>query len=184
MMKKMSENSLVIVVTALVTMAVAVALWTCVPGATAAGPNGPAKVRTLDVEGVALTLQLDKAAYKAGEKPIVTLRAVNTRDRATNVQAVVVMSSMSPASMVSRSMPAPAAVWSTPCRIALGPNETRTIELPTKTALPAGSLTSFVIHAGGNAIAAGSVSTPGIAVGNSSLRLKALSGRQLSSQAR
>ena len=100
-MKKMSKHSLVIVGAALVTMAVAVALWACVPGATAAGPNGPARVPTLNVEGVAVTLQLDKAAYKAGEKPTVTLRAVNTRDRATNLQAVVVMSSMSPGSPAS-----------------------------------------------------------------------------------
>jgi len=154
---------LVIAVTAFVTTVAAVSLWEATPKAIAAEQTTKETLKAppaLEIGSVRLTLDLDRTAHKAGETPVVTLTAVNTRDRASKLKVVVGMTTVQPASPMARMMPRPTQVWSHSCKVKLKPRQTRTFELPTGVALKAGNVVAFSLRAGRESITAARFSVP------------------------
>jgi hypothetical protein len=149
----------VVLVAAVATLAVGIAARRATSRAVAAeqGKEQP----SLTVDGVVLTLATEKAAYKAGEKPVLRLAATNTRGRAASARVTVVMTTMERLSPMSRRMPVARKAWSFPCDIALGPRETKRLDLPVDAALLASNVATFSLEAGEHAIPAASLSVQG-----------------------
>ena len=160
-----ARDVLVVVAAALATAALILAPGAMMGRATAA-PKGAVRasvtVPTLKTKGVELTLTSDKKTYAPGDKPILTLKATNLRNQPASVSVVVSMTSTSLAAMVSRTMrlPSPGSIWSTSCKIALGPGETKTLDVPTSSPVAAGTMVSFAMGTGKGAIVAGKAAVP------------------------
>jgi hypothetical protein len=128
----------VVVVTAVVVMAVAVGLFEATPAVNAVGNKKPAAAQPmLDADGVRFTLTMDKPTYGPGEKPVLTLRAENTRDAAASPTITVRMMTARPSTAFSRMVPIPVSRWQTSPDIKLKPKETREYRLPVTQAAPA-----------------------------------------------
>lgn len=149
---KKSDLAVVLLV-ALMTAVIAVAVADAVPSANAVEQKKKALVPgTLTLDGVELTLKVDAETSKPGKKPVVTVKAVNTGDKPVEMDAQIYMNSMSPASRMSRMGPIPRSVWSESCHISLKPGETRTYELTAKAAVGKGNVVSFGMKAGGKVV--------------------------------
>ena len=155
---------------ALVTAVVAVALRTVTSDAIAVERASTA-VPVLEADGATLTLELNQAAYKAGEQPIVILHAANKGEYSASVHVVVTMASVSLASSKSRMPTMPTQAWSASRDIIVEPQDTTTVELPTGVVVAAGSIISFSMTAGGKTVpAAGRFTVPGNAVTNGAVQ--------------
>ena len=140
----------VIVLVALMTAVIAIALADAMPSADAAGQKKKALVPgTLTLDGLELALKVDAATSMPGKKPVVTVKAVNTGDKPVEIDAQIYMNSTSLASTRSRMIIMPKSVWSESCHISLKPGETRTYELAAKAVVGQGNVVSFGMKAGG-----------------------------------
>lgn len=158
------RDAFVVIGVAVATMAVALMLWSALPMANATSERvNVTKVATpvLEANGVRLTLTLDRKTYAEGDTPVLTIKAENTQESPVTVEAMVTLMTMQLASPMFRRMPMPTKRWSHPCKIALGPRETKSIELPTAVALKAGTSGWFTLVAGGKTIVAGRFAVPG-----------------------
>ena len=110
--------------------------------------NGAKYVRPkLACAGVEMTLATpDGVAFKAGEKPVLELTAVNTTSQPAELSVDVAMSAMAPTDALSRTPAIPARVWHCDQSIALKPRETRVFTLATGVALPANRLISVALR--------------------------------------
>ena len=159
------KDWLVVAGTALVTVVVTVALCRGLPEAIAVEQDN-VKVVTpvLEVDGVklslALTLEAGQASCKSGEKPKVTLRAVNEQSDPIILDVTVAMTTMQPVSAFSRMMPMASQVWSKECEVELGSLASRAIDLPTSIAVQAGQTVTFMIKVGDKSMRALSFSVP------------------------
>jgi len=159
------KDWLVVAGTALVTVAATVALCRGIPDAIAVEQGEvKAPIPVLGVDGVklslALTLKAGQTSCKSGEKPKVTLRAVNEQSDPVTLDVTVAMTTMQPASPFSRMMPMPAQVWSKECEVELGSLASKTIDLPTSIAVQAGQTVAFMIKVGDKSIRALKFSLP------------------------
>ena len=98
---------------------------------------------TFTVDGCQFTLTTDKTAYSADEMPTLKITATNPTDEPVDVSVYATMTATTPASLVSRVMILPTALWQEGWSIRLEPGSTKTVELATETKLPAGSLVSI-----------------------------------------
>lgn len=149
----------VIVAVAAATMLAALALGRAVPGAIANDQSTPA-APTLESEGVVLTLTPAHDTCKVGERPVVTLAAVNPQDQSAEVHATVTMTTAAPPSPAARMMPVPTKVWSTECKAILAPGETRAFELTADVAVQPGKEVSFIVQAGDKRMRVAAVTAP------------------------
>ncbi|MHC4251273.1 MAG: hypothetical protein ACYS9X_19310 [Planctomycetota bacterium] len=118
----------------------------------------------LKVDGVTLTLALDKQNYGAGEKPKLTLTAVNANTRPAKVDAVLSMLTTEAGKLEWRRMPMPKEGWRHECALKLAPGETKTVEVATGKALAAGQSATFNITVGKKMLAAARLVLPGVKV--------------------
>ncbi|MHC5057619.1 MAG: hypothetical protein ACYTKD_23340 [Planctomycetota bacterium] len=115
----------------------------------------------LKVDGVVLTLVTDKTKYEAGEKPKLTLTAVNANPRPTKVDAVLSMLTTPPASFGGRMLPMPTEAWRHQCALKLAPAETKVVEVTADKALAAGQTATFNIAVGKKTVTAAWLAVPG-----------------------
>lgn len=94
----------------------------------------------LVADGCTFTLKTDKQAYKPGETPRVTIRAVNPTDKPVRKDIWVSISGISPASRMSRRPKLPQSLWRDKCSVNLKPGETKTVSLNTGVKLPSGTM--------------------------------------------
>jgi hypothetical protein len=108
-------------------------------------PGQPAKPK-LVVNNVELTLTAAGGRkFTAGDKPVFELCAVNTLDRPATARFKIAMSDFSARSALSRSPSAPAMLWEQPETLVLAPHETKRVELPTLTTLPASAAITVML---------------------------------------
>jgi hypothetical protein len=145
----------VVAAVAVVTAALVMVLNGVMPSAIAvqAGRKGPAP-GTLTVDGVILTVEVDAASFKPGQKPVVRVKAVNTRDVPVVARADLSMQSLSLASRMSRMPVMPQSIWDEGCQMSLEANETKTFELATNVPVPKGVAITVTMKAGGKTVAA------------------------------
>ena len=136
---------------AVMTTGMAMALWPTMPAALANGEDKP-RLPALEVQGVTVMIQTDKASYEAGDRPVVKVTARNPSDKPADVDATVVMTTTAPASPFARMLPRPTKVWSRECKVALAPNETRTFELQADVAVAAKKVVSFTLESRGKMV--------------------------------
>jgi len=84
--------------------------------------------------------------FQAGEQPEFELTATNTTNQTANVSVCVTMTASSLADALSRTVRLPAVMWWQEQIVSLGPNETKTLTLATRTNLPAKSVISVSLH--------------------------------------
>ena len=113
------------------------------------------------VDGLELTLKLDQESYKPGEKPVLTLIAVNKTDKKRKTKAKVLVSSTARSSRLMRSMPMPVTVYKKEVEIEVAAGQTLKLPLETGHAGTPNSMVSLTIsvgelfqHAGSFAVAA------------------------------
>ncbi|MHC4251274.1 MAG: hypothetical protein ACYS9X_19315, partial [Planctomycetota bacterium] len=99
--------------------------------------------------------------YEAGEKPKLTLTAVNANPRPTKVDAVLSMMTAPPAPLGGRMIPMPTEAWRHECALKLAPGETKVVEVATDKALAAGQTATFNITVGKNTVTAAWLVVPG-----------------------
>jgi hypothetical protein len=155
---KMRDAGVVACVT-LATLLVSVGLWHSLGQAVATEKKAPQP--RLEVDGVTITLQADKATYEAGEKPALVLTAANSASSPASLTATVRAMSMQLTAVVSRRMPAATNTWQAPCEIALSPNETKKFTITAPKGLEAGSTAMFTVQVGKAARTLASASVPG-----------------------
>ena len=146
-----TQDAGVILGTALGTVALAVGLWHAPPVVATQADKEQTKEARLDTGDVQVSVRLDKPQYRAGDKPVVVVTAVNRSGCARSTNVGLEMSSTRPPSYVSRSVALPRPIWSEPCMIALPAHQSRTLELPTNVAVEAGSVLRLVAKAGDKA---------------------------------
>lgn len=101
----------------------------------------------LVAKGVEVTLAAaESRAFKAGDEPVFDLTAVNPTCEPVSVAIRLAMTGTSPASLMSRLPVMPTMLWQDCHTLALKPNETKTIAVPTKTKLPAGTMFSVTLR--------------------------------------
>ncbi len=150
-MKK--SDLVVIMLVALMTAVIAIAIADAIPSANAAAQKKKALVPgTLTLKSMELTLKVDAETSKPGKKPALTINAVNTSDKPVEVDAQIHMMSTSPTSRMSRMGPVSMSVWSESCHIALKPGETRTYTLAASAAVGKNQSISFSMKAGGKTV--------------------------------
>lgn len=152
-----ARDVLIIVGTAAVTLALALAPWHALPPANATGEPAALALpqpAAIEFNGLKLSLSLDKRTYATGDAPVVTLTATNTTGQAVSLDTMVTLMATDAVSPWSRMMPLPKQRWSQPCSIALQPGETRTYELRPAVPLPSGATGSVALHSGGKALTA------------------------------
>jgi hypothetical protein len=124
----------------------------------------PVERPALKVDGVVLTLVTDKQKYEAGEKPKLTLTAVNTNPGPVSVDAVLSMLTTEAGKREWRRMPMPKEGWRHECAIKLAPGETKVVEVTADRALAAGQTATFNITVGKKMLAAARLVVPGVKV--------------------
>ena len=159
------NDLLVVAGAAAVTVALVVGAWGVMPAAFAAdGEDDAAEAikapPVLEVDGVALSLTLGQADYKPGDKPVVTLKAVNAGGEAVELDVKVAMTAMTIGSAVDRRTPASRTLWSKSCSVELAPGETRSYELSTDVAVPERSMVSFVVRSGDASLVGATLPVP------------------------
>ena len=101
----------------------------------------------LRMNGAEITLTAARnAVYKAGDEPAFELTAVNTSNQPVNVEVQLAMSAILAGSVVSRMPMMSKQLWQDRCTLALKPQETKTVSLLTKTAMPTNSLVSVFMQ--------------------------------------
>ncbi len=144
-----AKDLLVIGCTALVTALAGG--WILQPAKTAnAVPKQAAILRAapavLENNGIKLSLKADRQDYKAGDKPVMTLTAVNTSSQPKSVEVKVRMLASSPASKYARMVSLPTENWTDTLLVALKANERKTLVLPTDAKLSAGKDVFFTLQ--------------------------------------
>ena len=141
-----TKDILTITTVALGTATLTVAAFWAHPieaGGDADAPPSKIAKSQLVTHGVELTLTpADGRAFKAGDQPQFELTALNTTQEAASAAVQVTMTSVSPASMVSRVGPMPRVLWKREQIVTLKPNEKKALNLGTSTNLPANSVIS------------------------------------------
>jgi hypothetical protein len=102
----------------------------------------------LAVAGCEFTLTTDKPAYQPDEMPTMKLTALNPTDEPIEATVWVQLRSLNiePSRMLaSRVMPVPDTLWEGDWTVKLSPGETKSVELPTNTKLPAGGRVSITL---------------------------------------
>ena len=150
----MKRNDCVVVTgAAAVTAALTLALFT--PGQLIATGNDEETLRpVLSVSGCELTLSALPQRIEQGLCPALTLEAVNTSDQRQEFVAEVVMTTTEAAAQFSRRMVIPTEYWKCPYPIALDPGERAQFEVQADGELPPGTMVSFLIRSGEQAITA------------------------------
>lgn len=153
----------VVAVVAAVTAAVVAAVFQ--PGPVAAEDRSEAaklvKTPTIEAKGVRLTLSPGKTAYGAGEKPALTLRAVNPGAEPVELETMICMMVTSPTPPLARFMPGPRQAWSRKCALSLGASETKDVALETGVGLGAGEQIQFVVRVEKSAATLARFAVPG-----------------------
>ncbi len=144
-----AKDLLVIGCTALVTALASG--WILQPAKTAnAVPKQAAILRAapavLENDGIELSLKANKQTYKPGDKPVMTLTAVNTCAQPKSVEVKVRMLASSPASKYARMVSLPTENWTDTLLVALKANERKTLVLPTDAKLSAGKDVFFTLQ--------------------------------------
>lgn len=93
---------------------------------------------TLNVDGSQITLFADKESYELGDKPQLTLTAINPTDKRIAPKLRVEIAATSPMSRMSRVVAMPESLWIKESQIVLQPGETREIVLSPEISLPEG----------------------------------------------
>ena len=152
------------VATVMATIAITLAIF--LPAEVWAGKPAKAalavKEPVLTVNGCEIRLRPTAKKFKAGDTPTLVLEAINTTDEPIKFEAIVSMTSTSPASRRSRMLVMPAQLWKYTCPISLAAGEVKQIQLPTGTKAPGGAMLSFYVTVGKKTGAFGScpVSNP------------------------
>jgi hypothetical protein len=108
-------------------------------------PRSPA-TRALVIDGIKVTLAAaDSRQFQAGDQPVFELHAVNTRGTAAKAQVRLTMTSVAPASALSRIPTIPSRMWENQQSITLGANESKTIRITAQTNLPPERLISVSV---------------------------------------
>jgi hypothetical protein len=135
------QDVLAVLGIAVVTMAFTLVAF----GPGGAGADGPAATITPVIaqpqftsEGCTFTLKTDKPTYEAGDTPGLEVKASNPTDKTVDATVWINISASAPASELSRMMPIPKVLWSHPWQVLLGPGETKTLNIASEVALPAG----------------------------------------------
>ena len=153
------RDSLITAAAAASTMALVLTLVGSAP-LDAAGPGELALPRaplpTLVVNGVELTVEGD-----LDDTPVARVTATNTGDTPAHVAAELRLFAQAPSSPMARMVSMPRETWSQPCLVALGPGETREIEI-TADALPERHEGYFVLSVGELTLASGRFAPEGL----------------------
>ncbi len=96
-------------------------------------------------QGCVFVLKADKAAYEAGERPILEVKASNPTDKSVETTVWINILGSAPASLVSRMLPIPQVLWSKPCVVNLKPGEVKTLNITSDAKLPAGQNILFTM---------------------------------------
>jgi hypothetical protein len=96
--------------------------------------------------------------FKEGDQPEFELRAVNTLKQPAQVAVCVIVTATTPGGLMSRIGPMPSVLWQDQVDLALKPNETRVLNLATRTKLPAKSSISVSLSQVGDPGKAGNPS--------------------------
>lgn len=116
----------------------------------------------LEVSGVQLTLVTEKdRVYKAGDKPVLTLQAVNTTDKPVRLEVKSGMTATAPQSKMSRMAVRPVPLWNVKREVEVMPLATATVLLETDKPLPAGKEMTLTLQCSGKAIRAMTFATQG-----------------------
>lgn len=102
---------------------------------------------TLEAEGCAFTLKMDKSAYVAADKPVLTVSATNNGAEAVTRSVTVTVygrSLISEGRMPARAMP----LFTKVCEFTLAAGETKSMEVATDLALPADQAISMAMSTG------------------------------------
>ena len=122
--------------------------------------NAQIAAPVLKVSGCELRLRTVAETYQAGEKIELVLEAVNTTDKPVTLDAKASMAAAAPASRMSRMMILPKSIWEDACPLTLAPGETKTVNLPTEVAAPAGKAVSYSLTVGKTGQTFGSFTVP------------------------
>ena len=151
----MKAKDVAVILSAAVVTAVAVVALLG-PAAQAVAPSESAHPRTtLQLEHAMLWLDVQADSCKPGVKPVVVLEAFNSDETPRTISVTVTMTATQPNSRMSRMVMMPKVAWQQVCSMDLGPGETRSIELTSEAAVPAGQVVSFTVQADGKAAATG-----------------------------
>jgi hypothetical protein len=91
-------------------------------------------------QGVEFTVtSVNGQTFKAGEESSFNLKAVNTTGKDVDTTVDITMTSMAPASKLSRMPAFPQTLWQKTCSLTLKPNETKIVSLATDKILPPNS---------------------------------------------
>ena len=159
---KLVKDGVVVAAVAVVTAAGVLAVFR--PRAVVAegeAKAAPVERPTLKADGVVLTLVTDKQKYEAGEKPRLTLTAVNTGPRPASVNVVLAMLTTEAGPPMRRMMPGPKESWRHECALKLDPSETKTVEVATDKALAAGQAVFINLLVGKTFLNAARFTVPG-----------------------
>lgn len=114
----------------------------------------------LELQDAELSLKTDKPVYRPGDKPVVTLKAVNHSDQPVSVKVKTRLFAMAPSSPMSRMVTMPRELWKQDCLVALKANETRTFTLETGAQIPKGVTGYFTIESGQKNVTVAHFSAP------------------------
>ena len=133
-------------ITTIVTAALGTATLTVatfLAGSTEAGNEAPTAVIAkpkFKAQGVEITMApAGGRVFKAGDKPVFEITAVNTTDKPATLSTGVKMTASAPRDAVSRVAVAPEPLLAQVRQIELQPRETRVVKLSTDKSLPANS---------------------------------------------
>jgi hypothetical protein len=155
------RNVLTMLATAAATAAVTLALLAPRGGNAQAGAVKPVIARPqLTSQGCAFALTTDKAAYEAGESPVLEVTAANPTDKPVTASVWVTVTSTSPAARMSRMLTLPSALWSHEYAFTLEPGEKKTIPATCEAKLPEGAAVSITLGDQNSAVLAGLVGIP------------------------
>jgi hypothetical protein len=155
------KDTLVIAVTAAITFAFALAFWAPIRVAvaeTTASDKAPAKP-VLEVDGVRITLDLEKKDLAIGDKPVVILTTVNPGNEPVKLTVKLRMQATASVSPMSRMRPMSKDVWSHEVDLMVKAGQTESVKLTADAAL-AGGTTMFTIASGDKTIQAAHISIP------------------------
>lgn len=100
----------------------------------------------LIVRGIEMVLSpADGVKFKAGDQPAFDLHVVNTHHQPSDFSVCATMRSTSVPNPMARMIPVPKVLWQEKQNLTLGPKETRTIRLATRTSLPMDSEISVLL---------------------------------------
>jgi hypothetical protein len=129
-----------VLVTAVATVAVTLALASPWDSSAQAGPAIKLSIAQpkLTSQGCTFVLTTDRASYEAGESPVIEVTATNPTDKPVDASVWVTVTGTSPLSRRSRMLTLPSTLWSHQYTFSLKPGESKPLSAKCEAKLPAG----------------------------------------------